>query len=169
MNKTIQRIAREHLNIQSLEPTGNDSQDFKEVGLASLKDALEAAYKAGQASTRAPGKRPTPTKAMHTGTADTFTINNIEHRSPSIGGAWVSGVCDGHAFTALVFRDHAEKEGTELGLTRITKITLTRIKDGAQVYSWDHGVEMECANREASQTRATIAGDLANRVFNHGK
>lgn len=42
-------IAYEHLGIETLETRGRDALDFHEVGVASLKDALKAAYRAGQA------------------------------------------------------------------------------------------------------------------------
>ena len=46
----IQAIAQRHLNIETLETRNSDSLDFHDVCVASLKDALEAAYKAGAAS-----------------------------------------------------------------------------------------------------------------------
>ena len=42
-------IAREHLGIQTLEVRGRDALDFHEVGVASLRDALDAACRAGLA------------------------------------------------------------------------------------------------------------------------
>lgn len=48
MDQTIARIARDRLGIASLEPQGRDSLDFKEVGVAVLKQALAEAFQAGQ-------------------------------------------------------------------------------------------------------------------------
>ena len=43
-------IAQEHLNFETLEERKSDSLDFKDVGVLSVKAALEAAYAAGRAS-----------------------------------------------------------------------------------------------------------------------
>ena len=40
-------IARTELNIDSLTPVNHDGSDFKEVHVASLKKALQAAFAAG--------------------------------------------------------------------------------------------------------------------------
>lgn len=40
-------IAREELNIITLRPRGRDALDFHDVGVVSLKRALERAYTAG--------------------------------------------------------------------------------------------------------------------------
>ena len=45
---TFTKIASERLGIETLEVRGRDALDFQEVGVASLKDALDAAYRAGQ-------------------------------------------------------------------------------------------------------------------------
>lgn len=52
MNKTecFTKIAREHLGIETLESRGRDALDFHEVGVAGLSAALDAAYRAGQAT-----------------------------------------------------------------------------------------------------------------------
>ncbi len=42
------RIAREHLHVETLETQGRDSLDFHDLGVGSIKAALEAAYQAGQ-------------------------------------------------------------------------------------------------------------------------
>ena len=41
------KIAKEKLGIETLEDRGSDGLDFHEVGVWSLKKALEAAYEAG--------------------------------------------------------------------------------------------------------------------------
>ena len=46
--KTIEKIAKEHLFVETLETRGSDSLDFFDCGVASLKDALIAAYEAGK-------------------------------------------------------------------------------------------------------------------------
>ncbi|WP_374297593.1 hypothetical protein [Sphingomonas sp.] len=50
MNKVdalLTRIAQHHLRIETLESRRRDSLDFREVSVMELRDALEAAYKAG--------------------------------------------------------------------------------------------------------------------------
>lgn len=44
------QIAREHLGIETLEARNRDSLDFHEIGVAAVRKALEAAYRAGAAS-----------------------------------------------------------------------------------------------------------------------
>ena len=43
------QIARQHLGIETLEPRNLDRLDFHDVGVVGLTDALDAAYRAGQA------------------------------------------------------------------------------------------------------------------------
>ena len=43
-------IAQKHLGIETLETRKSDSLDFHEVAVWNLKEALEAAYRAGQES-----------------------------------------------------------------------------------------------------------------------
>ena len=50
MDKKLMEIALEKLGIETLERRNSDSHDFHEVSVWSLKAALEAAYKAGQAN-----------------------------------------------------------------------------------------------------------------------
>ena len=49
-NERFTQIAREQLGIETLESRGRDALDFHEVGVAGLSAALEAAYRAGQAT-----------------------------------------------------------------------------------------------------------------------
>ena len=42
-------IARKHLNLKTLESRNSDCYDFHDIGVWSLKAALEAAYQAGRA------------------------------------------------------------------------------------------------------------------------
>jgi hypothetical protein len=43
----LTRIARHTLHIDTLKPQGSDRLDFHEVSVEALRDALEAAYRAG--------------------------------------------------------------------------------------------------------------------------
>jgi len=50
MDKKLMEIALDKMGIETLETRNSDSLDFHDVSVWSLKAALEAAYKAGQAS-----------------------------------------------------------------------------------------------------------------------
>jgi hypothetical protein len=58
MNKTIDRIAQEHLNLHTLDSRNSDSLDFHDLAVWNIKAALEAAYAAG----RKHAERARPTK-----------------------------------------------------------------------------------------------------------
>lgn len=49
----ISNIAREHLNIETLEERKSDALDFHELAVWSIKTALEAAYQKGYEEGRA--------------------------------------------------------------------------------------------------------------------
>lgn len=46
-DKVLERIVRQHLNIETLAERKMDSLDFHEVSVWSLKAALDAAFRAG--------------------------------------------------------------------------------------------------------------------------
>ena len=48
-NELFTRIAQTHLSIETLETRHRDSLDFHDVGVWSVRDALQAAYEAGVA------------------------------------------------------------------------------------------------------------------------
>lgn len=50
MKTELEAIAFEYMNILTLDRRGSDSLDFHDVAVWQIKSALEAAYKAGQAS-----------------------------------------------------------------------------------------------------------------------
>ena len=47
-DKLFEKIAKEHLSIETLKTRGLDRLDFHEVNILKLKNALEAAYEAGR-------------------------------------------------------------------------------------------------------------------------
>lgn len=49
---TMEEIAGQHLNIETLETRKSDSLDFHDVAVWNIKSALEAAYEAGRRSAR---------------------------------------------------------------------------------------------------------------------
>lgn len=48
LEKSLTTIANKHLNIETLEARNSDRLDFHDVSVWSIKDALEAAFLAGQ-------------------------------------------------------------------------------------------------------------------------
>lgn len=46
--KILGKIAKDHLFMDTLETRGNDAQDFHDLSTRAVKDALEAAFKAGR-------------------------------------------------------------------------------------------------------------------------
>jgi hypothetical protein len=48
MNKTINRIAQEILNLHTLDTRNSDALDFHDLAVWNIKAALEAAYTAGR-------------------------------------------------------------------------------------------------------------------------
>ena len=50
MTQTLEQIARDRLDIETLTTRNADALDFHEVSVWSLKAALEAAYEAGRQS-----------------------------------------------------------------------------------------------------------------------
>jgi hypothetical protein len=53
-DQRLEAIAKTMLDIPTLETRKSDSLDFHEVSVCCLKEALEAAYQAGQEATRQP-------------------------------------------------------------------------------------------------------------------
>lgn len=54
MDEIIRNIARRVLGIRTLKERNSDRLDFHEVGVLSVKEALEEAYRAGAASAHGP-------------------------------------------------------------------------------------------------------------------
>jgi len=51
MNAAIEKIAREILDLETLETRRSDSLDFHDIAVWEIRKALEAAFKAGQTQT----------------------------------------------------------------------------------------------------------------------
>ena len=54
--KTLAEIAKKHFDIETLETRNSDSQDFHDISIWQIRDALWAAFQAGQASVKREGK-----------------------------------------------------------------------------------------------------------------
>jgi hypothetical protein len=61
-DKTLAEIAARHLHLETLETRNSDSLDFHDMGVWSIRQALEAAYEAGRQS-----REPVPPKARAKG------------------------------------------------------------------------------------------------------
>lgn len=47
-DQVFEQIAKKHLNIETLETRNSDGHDFHDCSVWCIKDALQAAYEAGQ-------------------------------------------------------------------------------------------------------------------------
>jgi hypothetical protein len=59
MNRILEGIANDILEIETLETRRSDELDFHDIAVWTLREALEAAYKAGAESTRREDAKPT--------------------------------------------------------------------------------------------------------------
>ncbi|MBT62910.1 MAG: hypothetical protein CML13_06825 [Puniceicoccaceae bacterium] len=50
MKSTIERIAKKHFDVETMDTRNRDRLDFYDCGIWSIKAALEEAYKCGQKS-----------------------------------------------------------------------------------------------------------------------
>ena len=81
-------------------------------------------------------------------------------------GMWATGSVAGHAFQALVFPGHAENAAYEVGGdSRISKLWVKRIADGAVVYNWDRGLDVAPADAAAAAVVDFLAAGLAEHVY----
>lgn len=55
-DKQLEKIALDHLFIETLQTRNRDALDFHDVSVWAIKSALEAAYKAGQAAANVTAK-----------------------------------------------------------------------------------------------------------------
>lgn len=87
-------------------------------------------------------------------------------RDPRLGGAgvWATASVAGHEFEALIFPGHAENPAYEVGGdSRISKLWVKRLADGAVVYNWDRGLDVPPANALAAAV-ADYPGRRAGRA-----
>jgi hypothetical protein len=88
-------------------------------------------------------------------------------RRASGAGTWVIGTIAGHKFNALVFPEHAEHPDYELGDSRISKIWVQRISDGATMVNFDRGWDVRPATKEAQAIVDFLAAGLADYVYHN--
>ena len=107
----------------------------------------------------------------HTGAAPdpcdelgTLRITKVQPRA-SCGGSWATGTIAGHRFEALVFPEHAEQPGYELGGSRISKLWLRDTASGATVANFDRGWDINPTTDAARRIVDLLAAGLAETVF----
>jgi hypothetical protein len=95
---------------------------------------------------------------------DDLTFTHLAGR-PVAGGTWVAGRVAGHAFEALVFRGHADDPAWEFGTSRISKLWIKRLADGAVVFEWDRGPAVPAKDADAARVADFLSAGLAEHVF----
>jgi hypothetical protein len=106
----------------------------------------------------------TPTNTAPEVTGDDLVITKTTRRAAG-SGTWVIGTVHGHRFEALVFPGHAEVADYELGDSRLSKLFLRRLSDGADVYLWDRGLDRAPADATAAAVVDFLAAGLAEHVY----
>jgi hypothetical protein len=86
-------------------------------------------------------------------------------RRNSGGGTWVSGTIHGHRFDALVFPEHADDPGYEIGDSRISKLWLQRRDDKVTVYNWDRGLDLAPTDATAAAIVDFLCAGLAEHTY----
>ncbi len=89
----------------------------------------------------------------------------LQSRPGGVGGSWVIGLLAGHRFQALVFPGHAENPDYELGQSRISKLWVQRVADGAVVFNFDRGLDLPAQGEAAQAVVDFLTTGLARRVF----
>lgn len=86
-------------------------------------------------------------------------------RRASGRGTWVCGTIHGHSFEALVFPEHAENPGYEIGDSRISKLWLQRWGDKVVVYNWDRGLDLAPSDATAAAIVDFLCAGLAEHTY----
>jgi hypothetical protein len=82
----------------------------------------------------------------------------------SCGGTWVVGLVAGHRFQALVFPGPADDPTWELDTSRISKLWVQRLADGAVVFNFDRGLDLPAQDQAAARVVEFLTANLAGRV-----
>jgi hypothetical protein len=95
---------------------------------------------------------------------DDLQITKVSRQAAG-AGLWVAGRLHGHRFDALVFPEHAEEPGWELGTSRISKLWLQRVATRRTVFNWDRGQDIPATDATAQALVDFLAAGLADYVF----
>ena len=136
---------RRYLDIPTLQTRGRDALDFHEISVASIRDVIEIAFRAGYQAAGGVFPEPIPTDPDEI--LATLRITKTSGRK--VGGTWVHGTMAGHAFEALVFPEHATDPAFELDDSRISKLWIRSEETGEVVASFERGWDMKPATEMA--------------------
>lgn len=150
-------IAQRHLAIDTLQSRGLDSLDVHGCSVESLQAALQAAYEAGRRGTRSPAR------AAGEERHGDITLTRRPQRGDS---GWVEGRIGAYRFSAKVYAGHALVPSYEIGSSRISKLHLTRLADGATAYAWDRGLDIQAIDAAAQTAVDCLCRRLADLI--HG-
>lgn len=95
---------------------------------------------------------------------DDLRITKTTRRAAG-AGTWVIGTIAGHKFNALVFPEHADSPDYELGESRISKLWLQRMADGATVVNFDRGWDIRPTTKVAQAIVDFLAAGLAEYMY----
>jgi hypothetical protein len=98
-------------------------------------------------------------------TGDSLELTRISRRQTQTGGTWVRGRLQGCRFEALVFPEHPDDPGWELGSSRISKLWLQRLADRRTVFHWDRGPDVAAADAGVQTVVDFLAGGLAEFIY----
>jgi hypothetical protein len=152
----VAAIARRILGLETLESRHQDRLDFHDIGVASLRDALAAAFEAGRVAAKTAGHQPTLVDG------DLVVTTPL----PSAGmSAWISGRIQGFRFEAKVYPEHALQPAFEIKTSRISKLELRRLDTGTVAFAWDRGLDQPADDAEAQAAVDALAARLANLIY----
>jgi hypothetical protein len=86
-------------------------------------------------------------------------------RQAAGSGTWICGRIAEHRFDALVFPDHAENPEYELSESRISKLWIVELSNGATVCNFDRGWDVRPTNDLAQQIVDFLAAGLSEHVY----
>ncbi len=94
---------------------------------------------------------------------DDFNLVKLEKRD--LSGSWAGGTIGGYWFDALVLPAHAEREGYELGDSRISKLWLQQLSDKKTVFNWDRGLDQAAADAQVQAVVDFLCAGLGDYVY----
>ena len=159
--KAALEAARQALDLETLEDRKRDALDFHEISVGSIRRVVQIAFEAGLAA--AGGAYPAPAALESGDMLATLTITQRTARAT--GGEWVSGTIAGHAFEALVFRQHAKEPGFELADTRVSKLWLQESASKREVACFERGWTREPETEAAKAIVGLLAEGLGEHLF----
>ena len=104
------------------------------------------------------------TTETHDELGDDLKITKVTRRAAG-SGTWVLGTIDGHRFEALVFPEHAEQAVFELDDSRISKIWIAQLSNGATVCNFDRGWDVRPTTAKAQQILDFLTAGLAEHTY----